>query len=256
MVFTATKRGYNRSGKGVLILRHFLLIIFALSFLIRPVTAWAQDITVVKAEGVAGKAEDAAEVKRKAIDRALKGAVTEALSELAKKEGIADISQIVDEALSSPLSYVQNYKVLSEGWITHMEPIPVPDSAPDDPRFIPQTGVELFHIWIEASVDNEALRSALSSAAQAGGTYSVTLNILDVTDYNAFRGLISSLERIALIKEISYNSFYRGRATLTAKASAGNSVLAERIAKEVSDGFVVILSGQAITIRPAPKNLE
>ncbi len=229
---------------------------FALSILINPAKARAQDVTIVKAEGVAGKAEDAAEVKRKAIDRALKVAVAEALKELAKKEGITGLGPIDKETLSAPRSYVLNYRVISEGWITHMEPTPVPDSAPEDDRAAPQMGVELYHIWIEASVDNEALRAAIGRAAQGEGTYQVTLNILDVTDYGAFKGLVSSLERIALIKELSYNSFYRGKVTLTAKSYAPNAALAERIAKDLPEGFVVFPSGQAIIIRPAPRHLE
>lgn len=256
MVQTGGKKRHNRTGKGFFVLTRFFIFLFALSVLITPFKALAQDATVVKAEGVAGKSEDAAEVKRKAIDRALKGAVAEAIKELAKKEGIADPGPIDKDALSAPRSYVLNYRVISEGWITHMEPVPVPDSAPEDDRTAPQMGVELYHIWIEASVDNEALRAAIGRAAQNESTYPVTLNILGVIDYGAFKGLVSSLERIALIKDLSYNSFYRGRVTLTAKSYAPNAALAERISRELPEGFVAFPSGQAIIIKSAPRRTE
>ncbi|MBI4948959.1 MAG: hypothetical protein HY955_02300, partial [Deltaproteobacteria bacterium] len=100
-------------------------IIFVLSLALPAFTGVAGAAMAIKAEGASTRANDAAEEKRRAIDKALKNAVTEALYTVVKAEGLElDRPLAEKEILSAPRSYILNYKVVSEGWVTHMGPTP------------------------------------------------------------------------------------------------------------------------------------
>ncbi|MDP2688854.1 MAG: hypothetical protein Q8P48_01955 [Deltaproteobacteria bacterium] len=221
--------------------------------------AFAEGVAVVRSEGVSLRTDNAAEVKKKAIDQALKNAVTSSLTRLMKDDGIEDFSIAESGVLSDPSSYILNYRILSEGWITHMDSIPpLADKLPDIYGQSGQNpgGLELYHIWIEASVDSSRLHNALSrlTAPQDRPAAAVTLNIVGVTDYAAFRAILSSIERIPAVKDISYSSFYRGRIALALKSTGDGQTLTEKIAKEIPGGFAVIPGGPKMIIIRAASN--
>lgn len=219
--------------------------------------AGAAGVAVVKSEGVALRADNIAEVKRKAIDQALKNAVSLSLDRMVEAEGLKGFDAASSGMLSDPFSYIMNYRILSEGWITHMESIPqIADALPESYASFGQRpgGLELYHIWIEASVDEARLANALSSLTinQDAPTSSISLAIVGVDDYATFRTLLSSLERVPAIKDISYSSFYRGRTVLALKATGSGQTLSERIAREVPGDYAVIPGGpRMIIIRSA-----
>lgn len=218
------------------------IIISALAALVLllPGYGLAGDITLVQAEGTASKADDIVEVKKKAMDQALRKAVLETARELLAKESLSATDQALQTIASSPRAYVLNYKIRSEGWITHM------DSAQQE------NGTELYHIWIESSIDTGALRAALSKVVSTTESLGlVVINIIDVKDYPTFKLVLDSLQKIAFIKEVSYNSFSPGRITLVASASGDAPSLAGRIAKEVPEKFAVMEGAGQIIIRPS-----
>jgi len=219
--------------------------------------AHASDVAVVKSEGVALRANNIAEVKRKAIDHALKHAVISSLDKMVEAEGLEDFDAASSGLLKDPFSYILNYRIMSEGWITHMESIPqIAEDLPEayDAFGASPGGLELYHIWIEASVDEARLAGALASltTSQKAPTSRITLAIVGVDDYATFRTLVASLERVSAIKDISYSSFYKGRTLLTLKAVGSGEALSERIAREVPVDFAVIPGGsRTIIIRAA-----
>lgn len=235
-------------------MKRLAALIMLLLALAVPALAVAEDLNAVRSEGIASKSADFNEVKRKALDQALKNAVITATDTIIKKDSM-DINPEAARAAvsSSPRSFVLNYKILAEGWINHMEEVPpVPTDLPDASEQTPGA-VELYHIWIEASVDAGQLKNELLRAA--GGdtvTSTVKLNILDLVDYGAFKNLMTSLKRIAAIKDLSYNSFSRGRIEVTATVSGPAAGLSEKVAREAGDSFRVIAGGpNMLIIKPA-----
>ena len=242
-------------------MKRLLALIMLLIAFAAPAFAAAEDLSAVRSEGIASKSADFNEVKRKALDQALKNAVITAAETIIKKDSV-DINPDAARAAvsSSPRSFVLNYKILAEGWINHMEEVPpVPTDLPDAAEQTPGA-VELYHIWIEASVDAGQVKSELLRAA--GGdtlTSAVKINILDLVDYGAFKNLIedgspASLKRIASIKDLSYNSFSRGRIEVTATVSGSADGLSEKVAREAGDSFMVIAGGpNMLIIKPAKR---
>ena len=78
----------------------FLALTVLLSF---AAMAGAGDITVIKSEGVALRADNIAEVKRKAIDQALKNAVSTSLDRLVEGEGVTGFDKTPTGKISAPL---------------------------------------------------------------------------------------------------------------------------------------------------------
>lgn len=227
------------------------------ALLLFAAVAGAEGVAVVRSEGVALRADNMAEVKRKAIDQALKNAVASSLDRMVEAQGLEGFDPEAGGIMKDPFSYILNYRILSEGWITHMESIPpLAEELPESYEYFGQRpgGLELYHIWIEASVDEARLDNALSSLAinRDAPTSSISLAIVGVEDYATFRALVSALERVPSIKEISYSSFYRGRTALALKATGSAQTLSERIAREVPGEFAVIPGGpRTIIIRAA-----
>lgn len=233
------------------------MILLALS-LLNPALSSADDLSAVRSEGVASKSDDISAVKRKALDQALKNAVLSAADGIIKKDSVDINPQAAKTAVSSsPRAFVLNYRILAEGWINHIEDIPV---AADLPEAAGQTSgaVELFHIWIEASVDTVQLKNEiLRLAGGDSATSIVKLNILDLTDYGAFKTLMASLKRIGVIKDLSYNSFSRGRIEVTATVTGPSEGLSEKVAREAGDGFMVIAGGpNMLIIKPAKRTTQ
>ncbi|MBI4948654.1 MAG: hypothetical protein HY955_00730 [Deltaproteobacteria bacterium] len=219
-----------------------LAILFVVSTALPAFTGVAGATMAVKAEGASNRTNDATEEKRLAIDKALKNAVTEALHAVVKAEGLELDKSLADkEILSSPRSYILNYKVVSEGWVTHMGPTPsIVESIPAERD---AGGVELYHVWIEASVDDGAIRASLGKVMAGPALSDVFITVLDVTEYQAFSALLASLRRIALLNGLTYGSFQRGRVTLKARSAVGLPALSERISKEAPAGYLVLPNG-------------
>lgn len=231
-------------------MKKFIAIFLLLAAFVFPSASFSEDVINIKAEGMALKSSDLMEVKRKAIDDALKNAVSEALKTIIKKEGLA-----VEPSLPAapPRSYVLNYRILSEGLITHMDSTP-PVSDPLQDGAQVAAGVEVYHIWIDASVDAAQLRAAIGHMS-GDGALAATINILDVSDYAAFRSIKTALERIAVLKDVSYGSFSRGRVVLTALSSVDMQALSERIFRELESRYAVMPSDNGVIIRPVPKEI-
>lgn len=258
MVFTGAKKGYNRACKGIPALKKIFIIIMAVTAFGFSGRALADEVSVVKAEGTAIRLGDEALIKRAAIDKALKGAVAAALEPILKKEAVQSGTDILEQAIfANPRAFILNYKILSEGWITHMEPVSgvLESPSPQLQQDSATAGLELFHIWIEASIDARQLRGAVGKLSGGNQTIiPVKITILNVTDYNAYRALISALKSITPVRDIAYSSFYRGKILLTAKVSTDTQTLIERIGREAGDGYIVIPGGaQSIIIKPAER---
>ena len=225
----------------------------ALAFIL-PGAAFSGDVTLIQAEGIAAKSDDIAEVKRKAMDQALRAAVLESAKTILAKESLSVPANAIESLASMPRAFVLNYRIRSEGWITHMDsPEPASPEAP-----VAGTGSsELYHIWIDASVDTSALRGAVARLASTdASTSQVVINLLDVRDYPTFALLVEALQKITFIKELSYGSFTNGRITLTATVAGDASSLAGRIAREVPEKFAVMDGAGQIIIRPSALNAQ
>ena len=248
MVRSNGKRKDTLSSGRVSRLKTALLAFFAALVFMLPSSAFSREATVIQSEGVTAKSEDITEVKRKALDKALRSAVMESAKAILAKEGLKAPAAGLEQLASSPRAFVLNYKIRSEGWVTHL------DAAPQTPSPEPSatSGAEFYHIWIDASIDTDALKSAVSKLASAGGVVEqVVINLMDIKDYQTFRLLVDSLQRIAFIKEVSYSSFTNGRITLSAAIAGDASSLAGRIAKEVPEKFAVMEGAGQIIIRPS-----
>lgn len=207
-----------------------------------PSAAPAANMALVPAEGTAQRADDIAEVKKRAMDDALRKAVIEAARSILAKEALSLTDQALSQVASAPRAYVVNYRIRSEGWVTHMDPATIDGAAV----------TELYHIWLEATVDADALRAAVVRLAAAGTSLGrVVINILEVSDYPTFRLVVRAVEKVPSITDVSYGSFARGRMTLVATVSGDAAQLAARIAREVPEQFAVMEGAGQIIIRPS-----
>ena len=257
-------------------------------------SAFALDVITVKADGTAIRTGSEAEAKKKANDEAFRGAVLDALNALMREEGItadpeAVASFMEKEVYPGPLKFILNFRVLSEGWTvkevpleglpgaevrageTAVAPVTPPEGgatpgvmpAPPTPPAPPAPAVEaplkldVYNVWIEARVDAALLKDRLGRIAEvreASSFKEVSIVILDVTDYEAFRSLYSSLGRITMLKGLSYSSFYRGRIVVRARTAAKDADLAERIRREAGEGYTTLSTGEGtVVIKPVSK---
>lgn len=235
-------------------MKTIISVVILLLSLLNPAFAAAEDLSSVRSEGIASKSGDFSEVKKNALDQALKNAVISATDAIIKRDSVDINPETAKSAVSSsPRAFVLNYKILAEGWINHMEDIPpVPVVMPEAAGQTPGA-MELFHIWIEASVDTALLKNEILRLAGGDSvTSNVKLNILEITDYGEFKTLMASLKRIGIIKDLSYNSFSRGRIEVTATVAGSGGGLSEKVAREAGDGFMVIAGGpNMLIIKPA-----
>lgn len=240
-------------------MRRYLPVILFAFLAIFPAAARSKYVITVRADGKAAVSADESEAKKKAADEALRNAVSIALSSVIKDEDIkADLSPIESGIEKDPLKYILNYKVISEDWSnapavdTGSLALPgVPQARPEEAPPAPFTMPLIYHIRLEVSIDAEALRGYLKSIAPETGKteyLTVKLIIIDLPDYEAFKSLRASLERVAAIRELSYNSFYRGRFSVNAKVNVDTRVLAERITKEAGPDFTAFADGKETVI--------
>ncbi|MBI5810523.1 MAG: hypothetical protein HZB21_04965, partial [Deltaproteobacteria bacterium] len=192
-----------------------LALVFAVFFLSalsgpRHSEGAPRDVISVKAEGAARSSAESGELKARAIEDALRNGVKEAVSLVIKSEAIEAVPAAIEAAIfANPGSFVLNYKILSEETVN--------EAAPDGgaaPLFIDIQGPVhpepvVHRIWLEANINAAGLKAALAKSSVAkGAESSVTLLILGVGSWGEYKSLISSLERIASLKELTYDSFY------------------------------------------------
>lgn len=239
--------------------------------------ALGADVVVVQAEGTALKTKDAKDAKKAALETALKNVVFEALasSGVLEDSGVGP-SAVAEEITAAPMKFVLNYRILSEGWVTAPRggpggvpdplggqpaqgPEPWPgarsDSGPPTPPWMEEGqgwGEEewsspgrLYSIRIEASVDVIELRGAVATALAGGvdGLETITVYLLDAVDYPAYSYFGRSLKRIGMVKDVSYDSFYRGRIAFKVKSLGSVLDLKEALSKEIGGDYVVQFGG-------------
>lgn len=231
-----------------------LTIILALFLLAGPALSWGEDAVTVKTQASSLRYGEPTEVKSKAIEQALKNAVAEAASMIMTAEGMPedlDTSAIT----SDPRAYIINYKVISEAWINAEGPeseAPIVQ-APAQTLALEAPEGDIYNVWIEASVDASQVRAALARTAdrnKAESSYAVS--VLGVADYGIFKTIISTIEKIPSVKDVSYDSFLRSRISLTIRATGTAEDLLARVSKELPEGFEAVPGAYgSIIIKPA-----
>ncbi len=239
----------------------------------------------VNAEGVSYRLEDETELKGKALDMSLAEAVNSAYETLIAA-GINEPDPDADTRviLSSPLNYVLSYRVLGDGWITHLvvppdmklPPRPPVEVEPDDAITIEDgpifgrpadstddgikiddleptgigtigQGLELYHVWIEANVDMERLRNDLFITAHfaSENTSLLTILLIDIKDYGEYERIIEAVSAVDIVKEVNADSFSKGKIVLTAEVWGNPYMLMEKLSVIKNNGdYALIPAGQ------------
>lgn len=239
-------------------MKKYFIILACLFYFLFPALLKAEDLAVIKTEAVVSDLEG--DFKKKAVDKAIMDSVRSALDSIMEREAITAAPAVTNAVQANPMDYVINYRIVSEEWKAPVVPQPidplqqqtqpVPTPQPITPDQKPMEEKGEYHVWVETTVDAVKLRAAVARAV-GEKTSPVTVTILDVTDYKAYKSIIDSLERIAIVREVVYNSFFRGRIVLTVKSAGSSQALLERVSREVEQSYSVLPSGQTgIIIRP------
>ncbi len=222
-------------------------------------TASAGDSLQVKADGTATRFEDKADVKKRAIERALAEAVTSAIATLEADKGLLETSdELKKKAASNAQVYVLDYKILAEGWLTHLDMTPPPgdDSVAGLP-LAALPGVEVFHIRLEASIDAAQLKKALLTGEKSASAHieGITFVLLDFSDYAGHKEVVAALEKTAQIKDLIYVSFYRGKTVLAANSTVDAHALVRQLARDLQ-GCCAVVNGASGIIVIKPQTLS
>lgn len=223
----------------------------------------AQAETVsVRAEGMAVKTEGAVDVKRTAIDNALRFAVTAAVDMMIDRATAeANYDHIEAGVYSRARSYVVNYRIITEGWMK--QPSAGADTGPPagiDPYALPQTfrtepqDIEIYQVLLEATVDSRELRAAIDRiiVPANGKVVAITVKIIEVTDYPEYKGILSAIKRAPNMRGLSYDSFFRGRVVLVARTSTNVQTFLEAVEREAGEAYEVMPGGpKVIIIKPS-----
>lgn len=249
-----------------------MLVLLAGPFV--PGGASAGDTVVVHAEGAAIRTATVPNVKKAALDQALKNAVAEALESVIEREHVdVDPSIIETSIYSNAVDFVVNFKIITEERKTElvMPPEPAPSEAEGvgieagaavstaEPEEIEPVVVETYFVWIEASIDTVRLSDALGKIVLEEERVSSTLTVvlLDIVDYETYTAIMSALGRIAMLHDITYGSFYPGRFTLSARPAADIRSLVKSISTTAGPDFIVVRGGpRTIIIKAYPKTIE
>ncbi len=200
---------------------------------------------------MSGPEDDA---KERAVEEAIKAGVKTAVQTLIKDMRLSlDMSSVEVVIYSNPRTFLLNYKVLAE------ESAPAPEDSEAAPHDAESAGGqrELFRVSIEASFDQSFLRSILSGLVPAGNeALQITIVVLDVEGWGEFKSLIDALKRTAVVKDISYASFFRARFVLSANITVPVHEFTERAAKEAGDGYLVTELEPGVVVIKALKGDE
>ncbi len=230
------------------------IIMLSFAFSLGQVIAREEpSIRKVRGEGVSFQLDDQREVRTTAIDDALKKAVVGAYESLVDPAEVSVQTQRLKRSvLSAPLNYILDYRVLSEGWIRHLviEPgLPVPpkettgerpgnadgtlygDEGSGGGAIGQEQGLRLYHVWVEASVDFKELKSdlALTPSFEGENTSLVTILLITITDYKSFTSLKEAIEDLDNVKEVTLDSFLKGKIVLTAEVWGNPHELLEKL---------------------------
>ncbi|MDH4101712.1 MAG: hypothetical protein OEV28_14200 [Nitrospirota bacterium] len=221
----------------------------------------AQSMTV-KAEGIAVKNDERPDFKRRALEDAYSVAVAEAVTIILREEDPkkeAELREVVDERVLTKSSvYVLTYKLLSEGWMTHMDIEPPSGTASPVPGAVASVGVDAYHVRIEAGIDDVRLRKDLArlAAASGQGVINTRLAIVctDFADYNTMSAFVSALKKVPNVKDVTYDKMVRGRIRFNAIITGDSAAVMDRIVKTLSQDYVATPAGKfALQVRPAVK---
>jgi len=130
--------------------------------------AGAGEVSIIKIEGSAKKAEFAGDTKKEALERALRGSVEMAIKEVMKGEDILENAELIEERIyPNPMNYILNYKILSEGWITHFD-LPGENAEPEGPDGIdgeePSEGDAMGGVELIIGLDGELVAVPIEGA--------------------------------------------------------------------------------------------
>jgi hypothetical protein len=247
-----------------------MLVLLVVPF--ATVAASAGDTVVVHAEGAARRTNGGPDVKKAALDQALKNAVAEALESVIDREHVdVDPSVVETSIYSNAVDFIVNFKIITEERKTElvMPPLPEPSSSEEDgadaapegaePEEVEPVVVETYFVWIEASVDTVSLSNALGKIVLEEERISSTLTLvlLDISDYETYTAIMGALGRIAMLHDLAYGSFYPGRFTLSAKPAADIRSLVKSISATAGPDFIVVKGGRrTIIIKAYPKTIE
>lgn len=219
----------------------FSVILITVALLTAPPAA---AVSVIKAEGSFERLEDEAISKRRAIDSALRKAVEDAVDTLMSAVAVDENALMLEDAVfSKVLDFILNYRILSEGWVIHHDTTPRPD--PSKSLLARPASVEFYHVWVEARLDTARLKERLSEFTEAADvpTRTVTVIILNVTDYATYDSIKTTLARVGMVKTLMEASFARGRIEFSADVAGTAHTLLESLSGELGPGFALIPSG-------------
>jgi len=268
------EEGRNNMIKKITAGRLCTALVLAAFFLCAswPSSARAE-VELVRAEGSAMMGERESTAKGHAFEDALRKAVSASVEGLLPEDDRHRLREGLErDVYSNPMRYVQNYRVLAEGMVTHYdlpdaEPDALPEAAPaagpvsgeeEEEDFLPEgegppvpqpappvSFAEFYHIWVEAAVDVGQLKQYLKKVTTLAvrQTISVNVIILDVEDYGAYAALKKRIEGMAAVKEVSYHSFSRGKFVLKAVVATTAYGFYEGLAAMLGGEFVVLPSG-------------
>lgn len=218
---------------------------------------------IVKTEGIAVKSDDKTDFKKRAITDAYRNAVADAAVNLLKEDDAkrgADFQGTLEaRILPNSSNYVLTYKVLSEGWMTHMDIAPPVTAVTAAPQGAASSiGVEAYHVRIEAGIDAVRLRGDLARLNAATGLNTaqqqISITFTDFSDYNALLAFMDALKKVPQIKEVTYDSLLRGRVRLLASITGDPQAVINRITKELADEYAAAPTGKlSMQIKPAAK---
>lgn len=100
----------------------FFLVLFAFALTSSATAASSKEASRVTSDGNALWNEDETTTKKAALDSALRGAVRAALVEFATEMVVSDNESYLEaEVYGNVLRYVLNYRILSQGYLTHYD---------------------------------------------------------------------------------------------------------------------------------------
>lgn len=231
-------------------------------FFVFPLVSFAEVMTV-RAEGQSVKYDEAADVKKLAIQDALQKAARDVFAAVIKDERNPVKPSDYPELYSSLTDYVLTYKILSEGWLPpevppspNAPPQPLPPVTPPVPGVqAPEAApvIETYQVYLEASIDMDQIKAALARAIAskgAAGLKSYDIVMLDIPDYEAYRSLMEILSRIPTVKDVSYNSFSSSRYAFIVRSTDSEAALVERFNGEIGTDYSVFAAdAQTIAIK-------
>ncbi len=245
----------NIRGVGSIIF--FLFLVFLIS--VPGICGATADTLAVKAYGSAVKDGNASDARDSAMSEAIRDALSGAVNEYLRLHAIeADEPALTTAIYSRADSFVLNYKILSERWISDIVDVPVDESGETQPGGLAPTvplaeGPPTYHVLINVTLDMGAVKRAILGVMGAEKSLDFKLVLLDISDYETFTSILTALKGVPVIEDLSYKSFSRDRFVLGARSLMDPLSLAAEVAREAGRDFVVTAYGMdTIIIKAFP----